>query len=66
MTMSMWSETIIPGQKYRFEEVSLCLRTQTGLRSYKLLHVAGQTLRNEDKKQSSTTSSNHITDFDIS
>lgn len=35
----------LPGQKNRFEEVTLSLRTQTGLCSNKLLHVAGQALK---------------------
>lgn len=30
----------LPGEKDRFEEVTLCLRTQTRLCSNKLLHVA--------------------------
>lgn len=42
---SSLSSTFLPGQKNRFEEVTLRLRTQTGLRSNKLLHVARQTLK---------------------
>lgn len=30
----------LPGEKYRFEEITLCLRTETRLCSNKLLHVA--------------------------
>lgn len=41
---------LIPGQKYRFEEVALSLWAQTGLCSYKLLHVARQALRREETK----------------
>lgn len=42
---SSLSSTFLPGQKNRFEEVTLRLRTQTGLCSNKLLHVAWQALR---------------------
>lgn len=41
----MFNNKHLPGQKYRFEEVTLCLRTQAGLCSYKLLHVARQALK---------------------
>lgn len=40
--------TVVPGQKYGFEKVALSLRTQTGLCSYKLLHVTRQALEEEE------------------